>query len=107
MGAEMTKTKVRMVDDVVDSYLCLEGQIGPTIKRLQEWQEQYGEFAWIDRVENSGYDNEGWHYELKVSRPEEPSERLVRLAKEKEVKDRQREWEMKQLATLKAKYENK
>ena len=102
----MTKAKERMVSDVVDSYLCIEGPICTTLRRMHEWEDMYGEDAWIDKVENSGYDNDGWHLELKVNRPETAEERLVRLAKDKEVKDRQREWELKHLAQLKAKYEN-
>lgn len=106
MGAEMTKAKPHMVHEVVDSWLCLEGPLTCTIRRMQEWLEQYGDSVWVDRVENNGYDSEGYHYELKVSRPETDNERLVRLAKEKEVADRHREWELKHLAQLKAKYEN-
>jgi len=99
------KTKVHMVSDMVDEYIDLEGRLGDVIARLQEYADTYGDAAFIERVENYGYGcNEGYHYSINVSRPENDAERAKREKREAEFAEQQRANELRQFEILKAKY---
>ena len=99
------KTAVRMVDDTVDEYIDLEGCLVDVIKRLQGYADTHGDAAWLDREMNTGYgESEGFHYSIKVSRPENDVERVKREKEEIDRAERQREYELRQLEILKAKY---